>query len=123
MTGFGSPNPVIHPKTLAKSAWYHGDSYWLGQLRQGLHKPIISRDLLLAFKPCLQPQIIPSTRSGGTRSLDWSDPDSSPSRAIPFPRVVQVTIRPSLAPAEKDHSIASLVIGELSHGSWSRAGG
>src|SRR5262249_30873966 len=26
----------------------------------------------LAFKTCLQPPIIPSTRSGGTRSPDWS---------------------------------------------------
>ena len=60
------------------------------------------------------------------RTASWmrpSVPDSSPRRAIPFPRVVQVTIRPSLASAEKDDSIAPLVISELSHGSWSRAGG
>ena len=44
-------------------------------------------------------------------------------RAIPLPRVVQVTIRPSVAPAEKDDSIAPLVVSELSHGSWNRAGG
>ena len=52
-----------------------------------------------------------------------SVPDSSPNRAIPFPRVVQVTTRPSVASAEKDDSIAPLVISELSRGSWNRAGG
>lgn len=58
-----------------------------------------------------------------TSLMQSSVPDSSPSRAIPFPRVVQVTIRPSLAPAEQDDSIALLVIREVSHGSWNRAGG
>jgi hypothetical protein len=52
-----------------------------------------------------------------------SVPDPSPRRAIPFPRVVQVTIRPSPAPTEKDDSIAPRVISELSHGAWNRAGG
>ncbi len=30
---------------LLQNPIYHGEFYWLGQLHQGLHKPIISRDL------------------------------------------------------------------------------
>jgi hypothetical protein len=39
--------PLVKAKIhqLLQNPIYHGDFYWLGQLHQGLHKPIISRDL------------------------------------------------------------------------------
>jgi site-specific DNA recombinase len=39
--------PLVKAKIhqLLQNPIYHGDFYWLGQLYQGLHKPIISRDL------------------------------------------------------------------------------
>lgn len=49
--------------------------------------------------------------------------DAPPDRAIPFPGVVEITVRPSVAAAEQDDAIAPLVIGEMAHGSRSRAGG
>src|SRR5262245_11355101 len=44
----------------------------LGQLHQGCTNRSSRAISSLAFKTCLQPPIIPSTRSGGTRSPDWS---------------------------------------------------
>jgi len=39
--------PLVKAKThqLLQNPIYYGEFYWLGQLHQGLHKPIISRDL------------------------------------------------------------------------------
>ncbi|HLE56050.1 MAG TPA: recombinase family protein, partial [Rhodothermia bacterium] len=39
--------PLVKAKIhqLLQNPIYHGEFYWLGQLHQGLHKPIISRDL------------------------------------------------------------------------------
>ena len=78
--------------------------------------------LLTACQASRSRMLWPAVVDARARLMQPSVPDSSPSCAIPFPRVVQVTIRPPFAPAEEDDSIALLVIREVSHGSWSRAG-
>lgn len=41
----GSPLVKAKVHQLLKNPIYYGEFYWLGQLHQGLHKPVISRDL------------------------------------------------------------------------------
>jgi hypothetical protein len=67
--------PLVKAKIhqLLQNPIYHGDFYWLGQLHQGVHKPIISRDLFARVQDVFAAaNHSKHTKRGGTHSPDWS---------------------------------------------------